>query len=95
MSVDGQTIDISGKTKISLSVGACKLEISNSGIKLDAPQISINGSGKAELKGAMVTVEGSGKADIKGAMVSINGSAMAEVKGGAMVQIQGAIAKVN
>ncbi|CZF78299.1 Phage-related baseplate assembly protein [Grimontia celer] len=95
VSVDGQTIEISGKTKITLSVGACKLEISNSGIKLDAPQISINGSGKAELKGAMVTVEGSGKADIKGAMVSINGSAMAEVKGGAMVQIQGAIAKVN
>ncbi|WP_274166003.1 type VI secretion system Vgr family protein [Enterovibrio gelatinilyticus] len=95
VSVDGQTIEISGKTKISLSVGACKQEISNSGIKLDAPQISINGSGKAELKGAMVTVEGSGKADIKGAMVSINGSAMAEVKGGAMVQIQGAITKVN
>ncbi|MEZ9524603.1 type VI secretion system Vgr family protein [Enterovibrio norvegicus] len=95
VSVDGQTIDISGKTKISLSVGACKLEISASGIKLDAPQISINGSGKAEVKGAMVTVEGSGKTDIKGAMVSINGSAMAEVKGGAMVQIQGAITKVN
>ncbi|MDD1783960.1 type VI secretion system tip protein VgrG [Enterovibrio sp. ZSDZ35] len=95
VSVDGQTIEIKGTTKISLSVGGSKIEISNSGIKIDAPQVSINGSGKAELKGAMVTVEGSGKADIKGAMVSINGSAMAEVKGGAMVQIQGAIAKVN
>ncbi|KXF83502.1 type VI secretion system Vgr family protein [Enterovibrio coralii] len=95
VSVDGQTVEIKGSTKISLAVGSSKIEISNSGIKINAPQVSINGSGKAELKGAMVTVEGSGKADIKGAMVSINGSAMAEVKGGAMVQIQGAIAKVN
>ncbi len=43
----------------------------------------------------MVTVEGQGKTDIKGALVSVNGSAMTEIKAGAMVQIQGAIAKVN
>ncbi|WP_087024172.1 type VI secretion system Vgr family protein [Thaumasiovibrio subtropicus] len=95
LSIDGQTVSISGNTKIELKVGGTKLELSASGVKISGPQVSINGSGKAELKGAMVTVEGSGKADVKGAMVTLDGSAMTQVKGGAMVQIQGAIAKVN
>lgn len=93
--VDGQSIAISGKNKIELSVGASKIEISASGIKLDAPQISINGKAKAEMKAAMVSIEGQGKTDIKGALVTVEGSAMTQVKAGAMVQIQGAIAKVN
>ncbi|ENO3965178.1 TPA: type VI secretion system tip protein VgrG [Vibrio vulnificus] len=93
--VDGQSIAINGKSKIELSVGASKIEISASGIKLDAPQISINGKAKAEMKAAMVSIEGQGKTDIKGALVTVEGSAMTQVKAGAMVQIQGAIAKVN
>ncbi|SON52186.1 type VI secretion system Vgr family protein [Vibrio tapetis] len=93
--VDGSSISITGKSKIELKVGASKIEISASGIKIDAPQVSISGKAKAEMKAAMVTVEGQGKADVKAAMVSINGSAMTQVKAGAMVQIQGAIAKVN
>ncbi len=93
--VDGSSISITGKSKIELKVGASKIEISASGIKIDAPQVSITGKAKAEMKAAMVTVEGQGKADVKAAMVSINGSAMTQVKAGAMVQIQGAIAKVN
>lgn len=95
ISVDGQEISLKGKTKISLAVGACKIELSASGIKIEAPQVSIKGQAKAELKAAMVTVEGQGKTDVKGALVSVNGSAMTEIKAGAMVQIQGAIAKVN
>lgn len=95
ITVDGQEISLKGKTKIALAVGACKIELSASGIKIEAPQVSIAGQAKAELKAAMVTVEGQGKTDIKGALVSVNGSAMTEIKAGAMVQIQGAIAKVN
>jgi len=93
--VDGSSVSISGKSKIELKVGASKIEISASGIKIDAPQVAISGKAKAEMKAAMVTVEGQGKADVKAAMVTINGSAMTQVKAGAMVQIQGAIAKVN
>ncbi len=95
ISIDGQDISLAGKTKIALSVGASTIELSASGIKIDAPQIAISGQAKAELKAAMVTVEGQGKADVKGAMVTVEGSAMTQVKAGAMVQIQGAIAKVN
>ncbi len=93
--VDGNKISITGKSKIELKVGASKIEISASGIKLDAPQISINGKGKTEIKAAMVSIEGKGKTDVKGTLVTLNGSAMTQVKAGAMVQIQGAIAKVN
>ncbi|MGF1844784.1 MULTISPECIES: type VI secretion system Vgr family protein [Vibrio] len=93
--VDGSKISISGKSKIELKVGASKIEISASGIKLDAPTISINGKGKAEMKASMVNIEGKGKTDVKGTLVTVNGSAMTEVKAGAMVKIQGAIAKVN
>ncbi|CAK1996182.1 type VI secretion system secreted protein VgrG [Vibrio crassostreae] len=93
--VDGSKVSITGKSKIELKVGASKIEISASGIKIDAPQVSISGKGKAEMKAAMVSIEGQGKTDVKGALVTLNGSAMTQVKAGAMVQIQGAIAKVN
>ena len=93
--VDGQAIEISGKTKIELKVGGSKIEISPSGIKIEAPQVEVSGKAKADIKAAMVGIEGQGKTDIKGALVSVQGSAMTEIKAGAMVQIQGAIAKLN
>jgi type VI secretion system secreted protein VgrG len=95
VSVDGQQVSITGKSKIELSVGGSKIEISASGIKIDAPQVSIAGKSKAEVKATMLALEAQGKADLKGSLVSINGSLSTQVKAGAMVQIQGAIAKVN
>ncbi|KPL97717.1 MULTISPECIES: type VI secretion system Vgr family protein [Vibrio] len=95
VSVDGQQVSITGKSKIELSVGGSKIEISASGIKIDAPQVSIAGKSKAEIKATMLALEAQGKADLKGSLVSINGSLSTQVKAGAMVQIQGAIAKVN
>ncbi|QUM84115.1 MULTISPECIES: type VI secretion system Vgr family protein [unclassified Moritella] len=93
--IDGQTIELKGKTKIKLSVGGSSIEISPSGIKITGPQIAIEGQGSATLKATIITVESKAKTDIKGALVGINGSAMTQVKAGAMVQIQGAITKVN
>ena len=93
--VDGQSIDIKGQTKIKLSVGSTSIELSQSGIKISGAQISIKGQAKAEMKAAMITIESQAKTDVKGALVEVNGSAMTQVKAGAMVQIQGAIAKVN
>ena len=93
--VDGQSIEISGKTKIKLAVGSSSIELSASGIKIAGAQISIAGQAKAEVKAAMIDITSQAKATVKGAIVEINGSAMTQVKAGAMVQIQGAIAKVN
>lgn len=95
VSVDGNQVSICGKSKIELKVGTSKIEISASGIKIDAPQVSVSGKAKAEVKAAMINIEGQGKADVKAALVSVNGSAMTQIKAGAMVQIQGAITKVN
>ncbi|MCW8327859.1 type VI secretion system tip protein VgrG [Photobacterium sp. SDRW27] len=93
--VDGQSIDLKGKTKIKLSVGGSSIELSQSGIKISGTQISIKGQAKAEMKAAMIAIQSQAKTDVKGALVEINGSAMTQVKAGAMVQVQGAIAKVN
>ncbi|WP_245905436.1 type VI secretion system Vgr family protein [Photobacterium lipolyticum] len=93
--IDGQTIELKGKTKIKLSVGSTSIELSQSGIKISGAQISIKGQAKAEIKAAMIAIESQAKTDVKGALVEVNGSAMTQVKAGAMVQIQGAIAKVN
>ncbi|MBT2919909.1 MULTISPECIES: type VI secretion system Vgr family protein [Vibrio] len=95
VSVDGNQVSICGKSKIELKVGTSKIEISANGIKIDAPQVSVSGKAKAEVKAAMINIEGQGKVDVKAALVSVNGSAMTQIKAGAMVQIQGAITKVN
>lgn len=95
VNIDGNKISISGKSKIELRVGSSKIEISASGIKLDAAQISLNGQSKFEVNAAIVNIEGHGKIDIKSAIVTLDGSAMTDIKAGAMVQIQGAITKVN
>lgn len=95
VNVDGNQVSICAKSKIELKVGASKIEISASGIKIDAPQVSVSGKAKAEMKAAMINIEGQGKADVKAALVSVNGSAMTQIKAGAMVQVQGAITKVN
>ncbi|MGF1907730.1 type VI secretion system Vgr family protein [Aliivibrio salmonicida] len=95
VTVDGSSITITGKSKIELKVGASKIEINASGIKIDAPKVSILGKATVEMKAAMVKVEGQGKVNVKAATVTLNGSAMTQIKAGAMVQVKGAITKVN
>ncbi|NOH70364.1 type VI secretion system tip protein VgrG [Vibrio pectenicida] len=92
--IDASKVVISATNKIELKVGASKIEITTSGVKIDAPQVLIKGKAKAEMKAAMVNVQGD-KADINGKLVSVKGSAMTQIKGGAMVQIKGGITKVN
>lgn len=57
--------------------------------------MTLESSANAKLKGTQLAMEGSAKSELKGAMVSVNGSGQTEVKGGGMVQIQGAIVKIN
>ncbi|MCL1076802.1 type VI secretion system tip protein VgrG [Parashewanella spongiae] len=93
--IDGQTLSLNGKTKIELVVGSCKIALSSSGINIEAPKIVIKGQAKTEISAAQVAVEGQTKVDLKGAIVSVEGSAITKVKAGAMVEIQGGIAKIN
>ncbi len=99
-----QAIDLEvGASKISLSPSAIELscgpstiKLSASGVEISGMQFKAEGQVQAELKsGVACTVEGTVKTDIKGTMVGIQGNAMTQVKAGAMVEIQGAIAKIN
>lgn len=95
LSISGAEIDITGMQSIKLTVGSSQIKISNDGITLSAPAISINSLGKAELTGTMVNIEGKAKTDIKSIIVTVDSSAMTEVKASALVNIQGAITKIN
>lgn len=95
ITIDGAKLAITGKSAITLTVGASKIEITPSGITISAPQITINANAKVEMKAAMINIEGQGKTDIKGALISINANAMTEIKAGAITKIQAAIVMVN
>lgn len=95
ISLIGKNIEINGSSKIEFKVGTSKIEIGPEGIKLSGSKISITGQATAELKAAIITIDGQGKTDIKGTLVTLDSSAMTQVKAGALVQIQGAITKIN
>ena len=95
ITVDGNTVTVTGKSSIELKVGASKIVVSPTSISLSAPSIEIKASATATLKGATTTVQGQAKADLKGPIVNVSGDAMAKVSAGAMVQVQGAITKIN
>ncbi|UNH38034.1 type VI secretion system Vgr family protein [Moellerella wisconsensis] len=93
--LEANVITLSGQSEIKLKVGASQITISPSEITIESPQIKINGKAKVCVQSAMTEINSQAKTQLSGAIVSINGSAMTEVKAGAMVQIQGAITKIN
>ena len=48
-----------------------------------------------QVKGVQINAEGTAAVAVKGANVSVNANATAELKGGAMVNVQGALVKIN
>jgi len=62
---------IESTQSIELKVGSSKISISPTGITISGTTIKIEGTGTAELKGAMVTVQGSGMTQIKGGVTMI------------------------
>ena len=95
LSADAKTITLSASQTLTLTAGGSKIELSASGITLQAPQITLKGSGKIGLESAVLAMSAQTKAQLSGALVEISGSAMTEVKAGAMVQISGALTKIN
>lgn len=95
LSGDAKTITLSASQTLTLTAGGSKIELSASGITIQAPQITLKGNGKIGLESAVLTMNAQAKAQLSGALVELNGSAMAEIKAGAMVQISGALTKIN
>ena len=107
---EADQITLTGKTKITLKVGSSKIELTSSGIVIDAPKVEIKGKSKIladskgalELKGMTSKLEAKTSLDVKGLNVSVKGSvqasfegAMSEVKGSGMVTIKGAMTMIN
>lgn len=68
----GQNIKITAGMKIELIVGASKITIDNTSIKLEAMMIQITGQATAEMKSPMTTVKGDGMLTLKGGITFIN-----------------------
>ncbi|MEX0885053.1 MAG: type VI secretion system tip protein TssI/VgrG [Phycisphaeraceae bacterium] len=58
--------------EIELKVGGSKITVSQKGIEIDAPQITITGKGKVDVGSPMTTVKGDGMMTVKGGIVKIN-----------------------
>jgi type VI secretion system secreted protein VgrG len=63
---------IKAMKSIELIVGASSIKIEPSKITLSSSQISVSGSAKSEITGAIVKVAGSGMTEIQGGLVKIN-----------------------
>jgi type VI secretion system secreted protein VgrG len=68
----GQNIKITAGMKIELIVGASKITIDNTSIKLEAMMIDIKGTGTVNVSAPMTTVKGDGMLTLKGGITLIN-----------------------
>ena len=93
--IDGNEIKITGKQSITLCVGASKIEITASGIIINAPTIKIEATASTELKSGTINIESSIKANIKSLMVNVSGSVKTEVTAGAVTQFSGGVVMIN
>ncbi|WP_293450686.1 type VI secretion system tip protein TssI/VgrG [Planktotalea sp.] len=107
---DANEITLTGKKKITLKVGSSKIELSTSGILIDAPKVEIAGKSKVDvaskgtlsLEGMSSTFEAKTKLDIKGLNISVKGKAMATfesplttVKGSGVLTLKGGMTMIN
>lgn len=68
----GQSVTIEANTSITLKVGGSSIELTQSGINIKAPMVTVEGQSMTTVKGATTQVNGSGMLVLKGGVVSIN-----------------------
>lgn len=85
-----QTIEMEADSKLTLTVGSSKIEMTSSGITISAAQVEIKATGSATMKGATATVQGDSSATLKGMSAEVNGDVSAKVSGGAQAEVSGA-----
>ena len=99
------TINADGSIEIEAKGGGGAIKVTASGdLALKARKISVKadsgieidgGAGNVDVKGVQVSAKGTAKLSMEAATISVNASATAEFKGGAMVNVQGALVKIN
>jgi phage protein D/phage baseplate assembly protein gpV len=90
ISAEGTPGDITITAAGNLNLKGRQIRIkADSGIQMDG------GGGNVEIKGIQLHAQGTAQVSVKGATISVQADATAEFKGGAMVQVQGALVKIN
>jgi phage protein D/phage baseplate assembly protein gpV len=99
------TINADGSIEIEAKGGPGAVKITAAGdLDLKARKISVKadsgveidgGAGNVDVKGVQISAKGTAKLSMEAATISVNASATAELKGGAMVNVQGALVKIN
>jgi len=75
VAINGSEIALTATSKITLKVGANKLEITTSGVTLSGTQATVKGTGSAKLEGATVDVKGTGTVNVQSSgMTKVAGS---------------------
>lgn len=95
LTIDAEKITLTGKSKITLKVGSSSIELSSSGVKINANSITVegskvqvNGSAKVDIKGGQTSVAATADLSLKGLNVKAEGQVGATVKGNASVTVQ-------
>lgn len=95
LTIDAEKITLMGKSKITLKVGSSSIELSSSGVKINANSITVegskvqvNGSAKVDIKGGQTSVAATADLSLKGLNVKAEGQVGATVKGNASVTVQ-------
>ena len=94
-SVGASKVSLSNSA-VEISCGASSIKLSPAGVEVSGMQVKVEGQVMAEVKGGVsASLEGTVNTEVKGTLVTINGNAMTSVKAGALVELSGAIAKIN
>lgn len=95
LSVGASKVSLSNSS-VEISCGPSSIKLSPSGVDISGVQVKAEGQVMAQVKGGVsAALEGTVNTEVKGTMVTINGNAMTSVKAGALVELSGAIAKIN
>ena len=82
-----KTIEVNGE-KLEITCGASKVKVSQSGVEIEATEIKIKGTASAKIEAVQIDLKSSGP-------LSIKADAMVKVEASGMVQVKGAMVKVN
>ncbi len=93
-STDANEIIIKGKNKITLEVGSTQVLLSQQGITIKAPKITLSATADTTLSAAKTTISSKSVTKIEGAMTEISAQSLAKLQGG-VTQIKGALVQIN